>query len=86
MKIVLTESQYGTLQQSINEMGPKDWRVRAILHMYDNAESDSERGEISAAVTFKRSSDRNKILDELLDMSYEDILIVAADLGLDPND
>jgi len=86
MKIVLTESQYDTLQQSINEMGPKDWRVRAILHMYDNAESDSERGEISAAVTFKRSSDRNKILDELLDMSYEDILIVAADLGLDPND
>ena len=86
MKIVLTESQYDTLQQSINEMGPKDWRVRAILHMYDNAESDSERGEISAAVTFKRNSDRNKILDELLDMSYEDILIVAADLGLDPND
>jgi hypothetical protein len=86
MKIVLTESQYGTLQQSINEMGPKDWRVRAILHMYDSAESDEERDEIASIVTFKKNSDRNKILDELLDMGYDEISIVAADLGLYPDD
>ncbi len=86
MKIVLTESQYDTLQQSVNEMGPRDWRVRAILHMYDNAESDEERDEIASIVTFKKKSDRNKILDELLDMGYDEISIVAADLGLYPDD
>ena len=86
MKIVLTESQYDTLQQSINEMGPKDWRVRAILHMYDSAESDEERNEIATIVTFKKNSDRNKILDELLDMGYDDISMVASDLGLYPDD
>ncbi len=86
MKIVLTESQYDTLQQSVNEMGPRDWRVRAILHMYDNAESDEERDEIASIVTFKKKSDRNKILDELLDMGYDEISIVAADLGLYTDD
>jgi hypothetical protein len=86
MKIVLTESQYDTLQQSVNEMGPRDWRVRAILHMYDSAESDEERDEIASIVTFKKNSDRNKILDELLDMGYDEISIVAADLGLYPDD
>jgi hypothetical protein len=86
MEIVLTESQFNVLKQNIEEMGPRDWRVRAILHMYDSAESDVERNEISAAVTFRRNSDRNKILAELLDMSYEDIVIVAADLGLYPDD
>jgi hypothetical protein len=67
-------------------MGPKDWRVRAILHMYDSAESDEERDEIASIVTFKKNSDRNKILDELLDMGYDEISIVAADLGLYPDD
>jgi hypothetical protein len=54
--------------------------------MYDSAESDEERDEIASIVTFKKNSDRNKILDELLDMGYDEISIVAADLGLYPDD
>lgn len=83
MKLILTEDEVKRLVKSIiNEMGPRDWRLVAIMKMWDDAQSIEERRHISNIVTNKENSDREKVLNYLHDFDHSEMSEVADRLGL----
>lgn len=83
MKLFLSEDEIKSLVKStINEMGPKDWRLKAIMQMFDDSTSNHERRKISLVVVNNHNSNRDEILSALQDFGHDDMSEVAERLGL----
>lgn len=81
---ILSEQEIGKLvSQTINEMGPKDWRVKEILRMWDENGSPEMKNLISTIVSMKRHDSRERLESDLLDTSHEDLSDIADELGLE---
>jgi len=83
MKLFLSEDQVKSLVKStINEMGPRDWRLKTIMQMFDDASSNIIRRKISHVVVNNHNCNRDEILSTLQDFGHEDMSDVAERLGL----
>ena len=88
MKIKITEKQVKLLaeQMELNEMGPKDWRVKATMEKYDHAFEIGDyktMDHIADVVTTRKTASRERIFNCLLDMDYNDMSQVVDLLELD---
>jgi hypothetical protein len=82
-KNILSEREIQNLvSQTINEMGPKDWRVKEILKMWDEDPSIEMRSLLSTLVSMKRHDSRERLESDLLDTSHEDLSDISDELGL----
>jgi hypothetical protein len=83
MKSFLSENEIKNLVKSvINEMGPRDWRLKSIMQMFDDSKSNHEKRKISLVVVNNTKCDRDEILDALHDFDHDEMSEVAQRLGL----
>lgn len=83
MKLFLSENQIKSLvKTTINEMGPRDWRLKAIMQMFDDSKSNHERRKISLIVANNTNCNRDEILGSLQDFGNEEMTEAAERLGL----
>ena len=83
MKSFLSEDEIKSLVKStITEMGPRDWRLKAIMQMFDESTSNHEKRKISLVVFNNTNCNRDEILDSLHDFDHEEMSAAAERLGL----
>jgi hypothetical protein len=83
MKSFLSESEIKNLVKSvISEMGPRDWRLKAIMQMFDDSKSNHEKRKISLVVVNNTKCNRDEILDMLQEFDHEEMTNAAERLGL----
>lgn len=83
MKLFLSENQLKSLvKTAINEMGPRDWRLKEIMQMFDDSTSNHERRKISLVVCNNTNCNRDEILNSLHDFGHEEMTDAAERLGL----
>lgn len=68
--------------RNLNEMSPKDIHFKAILAMYDKGASFTKK-KVAVAVSNNPNASRNKIIDDLKDLNYHEILDAEDQLGID---
>ena len=68
--------------RNLNEMSPKDIHFKAILAMYDKGGSFTKK-KVAVAVSNNPNASRNKIVDDLKDLDYHEILDAEDQLGID---
>ena len=66
---------------TISEMSPNDVHFRHIIGMFDKGGSFTKK-KVAAVVTKNPNSNRNKIIDYLQDMDYNEIIDVEDELGI----
>jgi hypothetical protein len=68
--------------ESVNEVGPNDWHFKAIMKMWDTANSFG-RKKIGAVVCNDPKADRNDVARQLRNYGYKEVTHVTDKLGLD---
>jgi hypothetical protein len=66
----------------VNEMGPNDVHFKQVMNFYDKGSASTKKA-ISIFVSGKPNANRNKIVDDLGDMGYDEILDVVDHFKLD---
>lgn len=69
------------LESVVSEMGVNDVHFKNILRTYDHGGPFTKK-KVAVAVTKNPNSNRNKIVDNLRDMDYEEIIQVEDDLRI----
>lgn len=83
MKSFLSEEEIKSLVKSVvTEMGPRDWRLIAIMQMFDESQSNHERRKISLIVCNKPNCSREQLLNALHDFDHDEMSEAAEKLGL----
>lgn len=67
--------------RNLTEMSPKDIHFKAILAMYDKSNSFGKK-KVGVAVSNNPNASRNKIIDDLKDLDYHEILDAEDKLGI----
>jgi hypothetical protein len=71
------------MYNKVNEMGVNDVHLKNVLKYFDSLEDERERQMVGFAVTRRYTSNREEIIDALVnDIDYEDIIEIEDELGI----
>ena len=76
------EEEKSNPQSVFNEVGPNDWHFKAIMKMWDTANSFT-RKKIGAVVCNDPKADKNDVARTLRNYGYKEVTHVTDKLGLD---
>jgi hypothetical protein len=82
MKPPPSKEEESNPQSVFNEVGPNDWHFKAIMKMWDTANSFS-RKKIGVVVCNNPKADRNDVARTLRNYGYKEVTHVTDKLGLD---
>ena len=71
----------GEFEENVNEMGVNDVHFKNILRMYDHGGSFTKK-KVAVAVCKNPNASRNKIIDNLKDSDYNEIIQIEDELNI----
>lgn len=86
--VVREEGAFGSViggpenARNLTEMSPNDTHFKSIMNMYDKGGSFTKK-KVAVAVSNNPNTSRNKIVDDLKDLDYHEILYAVDQLGID---
>ena len=86
--VVREEGAFGSViggpedARNLTEMSPNDTHFKSIMSMYDKGGSFTKK-KVGAAVSKNPNASRDRIMDDLKDMDYHEIIDTEFQLGID---
>ncbi len=86
--VVREEGAFGSViggpedARNLTEMSPNDTHFKSIMKMYDKGGSFTKK-KVGAVVSKNPNASRNRIIDDLKDMGYHEIIDAEDELGID---